>query len=179
MQRPRLTGNTIDLEPLTRAHISKEYISWFNDPIVCRYNRHGSGMTPQKVEEYIDRVKDSDTDAVFAVITSGTGVHVGNISLQKIDRQNQSAEYAVIVGNRDYWGKGVAKEASLLLLRYGFETLGLHRIYCGTSAANVPMQRLASRLGFMQEGVRKEAMYKNGTFFDVIGYGLLKKDFSL
>ena len=178
MMHSCLSGELVDLEPLSAEHVSDAYVNWFNDPEVTRYNSHGEQvMTRAMVEEYVARVANSETDAVFAM-RAKDGAHVGNISLQKIGPKNNNAECAIILGDKQYWGRGIAGEASQLLLAWGFEELGLHRIYCGTSVKNEPMQKLAAQLGFIKEGVRKEAMRKRGEFVDIIEYGLLRKDFS-
>lgn len=177
MKRHLLRGTIVDLEPLSSGHASERYASWFNDPEVTKYNSHGARvMTVADVEAYVARVQNSENEAVFAMIAKDKSVHVGNISLQKIDAANSSAEYAIILGDKEYWGRGIAAEASKLLLEFGFNDLGLHRIWCGTSAANISMQKLAERSGFRREGVRREAMLKNGQFVDVIEYGILAKD---
>lgn len=173
---PTIQGTRIQLRPFSLDDVKDAYVGWFNDPEVCKYNSHGEvRYTLQLGREYAARVSASETDAVFAVIEKESGRHVGNISLQKIDMRNSSAEYAILIGEKSVWGKGVAKEASTLLIEYGFQTLGLHRIQCGTSEYNIPMQRLAASLGFVQEGLLKEAMRKNGEFVDVILYGLLNR----
>lgn len=87
--------------------------------------------------------------------------------------QNKSAEFAILLGDKEFWGKGLSKEAGKLLLQYGFDTLKLHRIYCGTSEANIPMQHLALSLGMELEGRRKEAMFKDGLFYDILEYGIV------
>jgi RimJ/RimL family protein N-acetyltransferase len=94
-----------------------------------------------------------------------------------MDPVNRTAEYAIMVGDKKYWGKGIASEASMLVLAHGFNSLNLHRIYCGTLSTNVAMQKLATALGMKQEGVRREAQYKNGAYADIIEYGVLKKEF--
>jgi RimJ/RimL family protein N-acetyltransferase len=65
-------------------------------------------------------------------------------------------------------------EAGTLLINHAFKSLNLHRIYCGTSSDNIAMQKLAIKLGMAQEGLRKEAIYKNGNYSDILEYGLLK-----
>ncbi len=62
------------------------------------------------------------------------------------------------------------------MIDYGFNVLKLHRIHCGTSEANTPMQHLALSLGMELEGRRKEAMKKNGQFYDVLEYGILTQN---
>lgn len=175
--QPFLRGSIVDLRPLQLSDLEGDYINWLNDPEVCAYNSHH--VFPYNKElgvEYISNVQDQRKNLVLAIVAKDSGKHIGNISLQHIDSVSRNAEYAILVGNKDYWGKGVAKEASRLIIEHGFKALNLHRIYCGTSSNNVPMQRLAASLGMNEEGRRKEAMYKNGEYVDIIEYGLLAGD---
>ena len=82
-----------------------------------------------------------------------------------------------MLGERDCWGKGYSKEAAHPLVHHGFTSLNLHRIYCGTAADNIPMQKLARALKMKQEGIRREAMFKNGRYVDVIDYGVLQAEY--
>ena len=168
----------VDVRPLSLDDVSDTYINWLNDAEVCAFNSHHIyPYTRELAIEYVTRVRSQKQDLVLAILAKDTGTHIGNISLQNIHPINQSAEYAIILGDKAYWGKGIAKEASQLILKHGFEEMNLHRIYCGTSARNEPMQKLAAALGFKQEGLRRDAMYKSGHFVDVIEYGLLRSEY--
>ena len=154
-----------------------DYPSWLNDPEVCRYNSHGDTLYTQDMAlSYIQSVQNNPTCNVFAICDKASDKHIGNIALQAISSKNQSAEFAILLGDKAFWGKGLSKEAGKLLLDYGFHVLKLHRIYCGTSEANTPMQHLALSLGMELEGRRKEALFKNGKFYDVLEYGILTKE---
>ena len=167
------------LRPLCLEDAKGDYPNWLNDKEVCRYNSHGDETyTQQMACEYITFVNNSTTHNVFAIVDKSANRHIGNISLQKIDRKNRNAEFAILIGAKEYWGSGYAFEASKTLLHYGFSILKLHRIYCGTSKANVPMQTLAKKLGFQQEGCFREALYKDGQYYDIIHYGLLHRAYS-
>lgn len=176
--RPFLEGATVALRPLSLEDVNEGYVNWLNDAEVCKYNSHHVfPNTLERAKRYVSDVQTSATDIVLAIIAKDTGAHIGNISLQKIHFIDQNAEYAVVLGDRTYWGKGIAQEASRLILAHAFNALNLHRVYCGTSDKNTPMQKLALSLGFKEEGKRREAMYKNGAFVDIIEYGLLRGEF--
>ncbi len=177
MEKPFIEGTAVTLRPLSLEDVNDAYVGWLNDAEVCQFNSHHVyPYTRELAIAYVTKIRSEKRDLVLAIIARGSGEHIGNISLQNIHPLNRSAEYAIIIGDKEYWGKGIAKEASHLILKHGFEQLNMHRIYCGTSTENMPMQKLAAALGFKQEGIRREAMYKNGSFVDVIEYGLLKKD---
>jgi len=184
MSKFRVSRNIVKLESeriyLRTLHVNDakgNYPSWLNDKEVCRYNSHGETLyTKEMALSYIQSVQDSPTCKVFAICDKASDKHIGNIALQAISLKNQNAEFAILLGDKAFWGKGLSKEAGKLLIDYGFNVLKLHRIYCGTSQANTPMQHLAIALGMELEGRRKEAMKKDGKFYDVLEYGILKKD---
>ncbi len=170
----KLEANNIYLRPLHINDALGDYPSWLNDHEVCRYNSHGDTLyTKEMALSYIQSVQNNPTCNVFAICDKTSDKHIGNISLQAISTKNQSAEFAILLGNKAFWGKGLSKEAGKLLIAYGFNDLNLHRIYCGTSEANTPMQRLALSLGMELEGRRKEALFKNNRFYDVLEYGIV------
>ena len=163
------------LRGLCKADIDGPYLHWFDDQEVCRFNSHG--MFPssrQRLESYIEMLQTSDTHLVWAVLLKEGRRHIGNISLQSIDRYNRCAEFAIIMGDRSCWGKGYAGEAARILCSHGFNRVGLHRIYCGTSENNAGMISLARKLGMKQEGVRRQALFENGSFVDAIEFGFVK-----
>ena len=73
---------------------------------------------------------------------------MGNIYLTDIT--NKEADYHIFIGDRNYWGKGVAKKASQLLIKYGFETLNLDRINLQMRTENHTAYHLYLTLGFIE-----------------------------
>lgn len=154
--------------------VNDSYGQWFNDEEVCRFNgHHRFPIYQQDMEAYFRDIIQTKQNLILAICDKETDEHIGNIALQNIDQINRSAEFAIIIGNKAFWGKGIAKEAGRLVIEHGFRSLNLHRIYCGTSNENVPMQKLAAALGFVQEGVARESLFKNGAYQDAIEYGVL------
>lgn len=169
-----LQSKRIYLRELHPDDAEGNYPNWFNDPLVCKYNSHGDTVyTKEMALEYIKNVSADPSSKVFAICEKATNSHIGNIALQHISKKNQNAEFAILMGEKSFWGKGISKEASTLLFKYGFQILKLHRIYCGTSEMNIAMQNLALSLGMQLEGRRKDAMIKNNTFFDILEYGII------
>jgi [ribosomal protein S5]-alanine N-acetyltransferase len=169
-----LRGNSINLRPLNEEDINGNYAIWLNDPEVTEFNSHGRfPMTIEKLKEFVRTIKNSNSALVLAITDKESNKHIGNISLQGINWVDRNAEIAFLLGEKNFWGKGVMNEAGQLLIRHGFKALNLHRIHCGTSALNQGMQKLAVKLGMQQEGIRKEAIYKNGKYIDIIEYGII------
>jgi len=172
-----LKGLKIHLRALSEKDLSEEYLQWLNDDEVCRYNSHAVfPNTEQKMKNYFNRL-DSQQEVVLAIIDNESAKHIGNISLQNINWVSKNAEFAVLLGDKKFWGKGCGEEAARLIIDYGFERLNLHRIYCGTIEGNEGMKKLATKLNMRQEGVRRQAIYKHGQYLDIIEYGILRTEY--
>ena len=172
-----IVGKKVILRTLCLKDADGPYVSWFNDEIACRYNQHHVfAYYKRQAQEYIRKAGTSRDELVLAIMTKNGRRHIGNIALQKIDPISRNAQFSIILGDKNYWGKGYAKEAMLLIIKHGFSQMGLHRIYCGTTADNIAMQNLALSVGMKEEGRRREAAFKAGRYTDIIEYGLLRKE---
>lgn len=167
-----LEGENIYLRALCLDDATQEYTDWFNDATICQYNSHHRfPNTIEKTKSYINA--SAESSLVLAICDKKSNKHLGNISLQNLNFIDSQAEFAILVGEGNQHAKGVGTEAGKLIVEHGFNALGLHRIYCGTSMENIPMQKLAVKLGFNQEGVSKDALFKNGRYVDIVHYGLI------
>lgn len=169
-----LEDSLLYLKSLELENLTQSYVDWLNNPIVCQYNSHYRfPNTWIKTKEYIDRIMNSNETIVLAIYTKTANKHIGNISLQSINLLDSNAEFAILIGDIDEHSQGIGYKAAKLLINHGFNSLNLHRIYCATSIENIPMQKLAKKLSFQEEGISKAALFKNGHYVDIIHYGLL------
>jgi RimJ/RimL family protein N-acetyltransferase len=167
-----LDGKNVGLRRISENDDLSNYIKWFNDQEVTKYSTHGKfPMTEKDIRSFISSI--NNTSLHLSIFLKETGEHIGNMSLQSIDMISRSAEFAVIMGESKYWGKGYSYEAADLLIRHGIQKLNLRRIYCGTAEENIGMKKLALKLGMSEEGRRKEAFFFMGTYMDIIEYGLV------
>jgi RimJ/RimL family protein N-acetyltransferase len=173
-----LRGEGLSLRPLRPSDADGPYPGWLNDPVVCEYNSHH--VFPYHHElalQYITNARTTRAEIILAIEDDASGCHIGNIALQRINLIDRTAEFSILLGDREFWGKGVGRRAGRPLLRHGFDAVGLNRIGCGTSSDNQAMRRLATRLGMREEGVRRAAIWKNGRFVDIVEYGVLAEEF--
>jgi ribosomal-protein-alanine N-acetyltransferase len=170
LETPRLL-----LCPFGEWMLQSNYVKWLNDPEVQRSNSHGRfPYTLEQAKSWLNHKCSANESLNLALVHKTEHIHIGNIALQDIDYLNQSADFAIMLGEKAFWGQGLALEASQSILRHGFEQLNLNRISCATSSENVAMQKLAIKLGMSQEGLRKKALFKQGSFHDLIEFGILR-----
>lgn len=158
------------------SDLSGPYRSWFDDQEVCTYNSHGKFPRTDAWFRAFYESLDAGDKVVWAICHVKDG-HIGNISLQSLSIVDRNAEFAVLLGDKRHWGKGVGLLAGKKLLEHGFSKLNLERVYCGTAATNEGMKKLAAGLGMKEEGVRRKQLFLEGSFVDVVEYGILKEEF--
>jgi len=138
---------SVYIRPLELADARTSY-KWRNDSQIWAYTSFKpSTYITEEIETEWLREKLTKTDEKrFAICVKGLDTYIGNIQLLKI--ANGSAELHLFIGNRVYWGKGVGYQATTLITQYGFEKLGLDRIYLDVHPANIPALALYEKAGF-------------------------------
>lgn len=175
-----IEGKTVFLRPLYERDAEGAYPSWLNDEQVCQGNSHGVfPYSYKKALDYIAQANQTNSALVLAILLKENNKHVGNIALQDIHWIYRTADLAILLGDKEQWGKGVGFEAAALMLRHAFMVLNLNRVSCGTFENNVGMSKLAIKLGMKKEGVRRKAVFKNGRYLDLFEFGILKEEFEM
>lgn len=114
----------------------------------------------------------ADPRSAFGVITLHDATPVGAVAFLDHDPVQRKAEMRKLIGEPDQRGKGLAKEASELWIRYGLAGLGLKKIYVSTFHTNVRNVRLNQELGFKVEGILRNEVLVDGSYHDVLRMGL-------
>ena len=95
-----------------------------------------------------------------------------------IDWRARTATLGGSVSRRADRGSGFGTDAATSILRYGFRELDLFRVEASTAEYNAPARRVLEKLGFREEGRRRQALYRGGRRWDGVIYGLLRSEFS-
>lgn len=103
--------------------------------------------------------------------------HIGYIYLTNIDRQNRSCGISTLIGEKAYLKLGLASEARFLIFRYAFIELGLNRISARILSINKASINSVEKFGYIYEGTLRKAIFRNGSFHDVMLYSMLRDEF--
>ncbi len=165
----------ITIRKFERTDIPRK-VEWINDSKNNQFLHYDIPLSVEKTEKWFDSHLGEDTR--FDAVIEADSVPVGLTGLLSIDRKNSKAEYYIALGEQAYKGKGVAKEATRLILNYGFGVLGLNKIYLFTEIGNTEAQRLFERVGFVREGIIRQDIISRGVFVDRIAYGYIREDWT-
>lgn len=96
----------------------------------------------------------------------------------EINNINQSANLHIMIGDVNQQGKGIGTYAVKEILNHAFNNLNLNRVQLGVLHYNEKALKLYEKCGFKFEGRRRQAIYKNGVFADLLIYSILKSEFN-
>ena len=132
----------------------------------------------QQASDWISRhsaTRSGGKEMVFAVVTKKDMELVGTAGLRDLDCEHGQAEMGFWIAV-DCWGRGYATEAAQTLLRFGFTTLRLNRIYAHFMLRNPASGRVLKKIGMKEEGILRERVRKWGVFEDVAILSILRKE---
>lgn len=175
-----LKGQRIRLRVLDPEADAAACALWMNDP----ETRHLLGekrafpITPADEKEWIKKLSATTPpeDIVFGIELKKSGKLIGIIGLHDIDWVSRKAITGTKIGPANLRSLGLGTEAKQLLLEYAFNTLGLNRIQSQVIVYNQASLRYSAKCGYRQEGVLRQAVYKNGRFHDLIILSILRDE---
>ncbi len=162
----------IRLRGLKDSDLPQMY-NWVNDYEVIRFT---NTFTPVSEIEHISWYKslpDRKNQTLFGIEIVEEKKLIGTCGLFEIDYPNRKAELRIKIGEKDEWGKGYGLQAVEELLKYGFNTLNLNRIWLKVLSDNIAAVRIYEKAGFIKEGLLKSDMFVNGSYQDVVIMGVL------
>jgi len=172
-----LEGNLVRLRAPEIGDAERGY-HWINDPEVARFLdvRYPISMVTER-QLYEERYIRPQPDAVYFAIETKDGVHIGTVSLRRIDREDGTAEMGIVIGEKDSWDKGYGTNAVATLLDFAFNQMNLHRVWLTIWEFNKRAIACFKKCGFKEEGVLRQHHYGDGRYWDAIMMGVLREDF--
>lgn len=127
-------------------------------------------------ERWLETHFADEKDKRFMIETK-EGVSIGAISLMHIDWKNRCAGHGLKIAAKEYRMQGIGTDAVMAIMRYTFDELNLHRLEGCILDNNAVSLALYTKCGWSREGVKREGIYKNGRFHDLIVVGILEQDY--
>lgn len=152
---------------------------WANDPVT--QDGIGEIHFPSSLdfhEAWFHNLKSDRLNQRFVVDVPEIGV-IGISSIVNIDWRNRHAWHGLVIGESSYRGKGYAIDAIMATMRYSFEELNLERL----DGSMIEYNKLSiatycgKRLGWIEEGRRRNYFFRKGRYWDQILVGITSKDY--
>jgi diamine N-acetyltransferase len=171
-------GERIRLRAIERTDIPR-FVAWLNDPEVCKYLLMRLPMSQAQEERWFEANLMRPMEEQVLSIEAQVGEEwqpIGNTSFMNVNWIVRSAEVGIMIGEKAFWNQGYGREAMRLMLKHGFETLNLNRIYLTVFAENVRAIKAYEHAGYQLEGRMRQSEFKEGKYADMLLMSALRED---
>jgi len=175
MELPTLHTERLLLQPFRRNDIPELVPLIGAREVAATTRRIPHPYTEADAERFITQAQDGGE--VNLAIRLQTNLSLIGGGILRPDREHQHAELGYWIG-LPHWGNGYATEAARELVRYGFQVLGLHRIYASHTSRNPASGKVLANVGMKHEGKMREHLVKWGEFHDLEFYGVLRGEWA-
>jgi RimJ/RimL family protein N-acetyltransferase len=182
-QRTWFPADLVGSRVVLRRHVADNlgaFRRWYSDPEVVRLTRYQDGpMQPDEIERFFQVRALGSGSLAMAIHVRETRRLIGSCAFSQMDGDNGSVLFHITIGERDAWGHGYGTEATRLMVEHAFQTLGLHRVALSVFAFNERAIRSYRRVGFVLEGRSREAIWRDGRWWDELHMSLLDHEWTV
>ncbi len=170
---PQIVGGLVALRRPQPSDLSA-VVRWYRDREIARLTRYQARPMSQPEVERFFQIRMLAADALaYSIVELPDWRLIGFTTFSSLDGDNGSVMFHITIGERDAWGRGMGTEATELMLGHAFERLGLHRVGLSVFSYNLRAIRAYEKAGFRIEGRQREAILRDGRYWDEIQMGVL------
>lgn len=132
--------------------------------------------TSEDIVNWINFHNNNSEEVLLVVEDKTAGKLIGHIGLYKIDRIAKKAEYGILLADDDSRGKGYGTKATLLMVTYAFNTLGMHKVTAEVLSENAASVAMFKKCGFSIDGCLRDDVFKNNRYYNVLAMSIIAGD---
>ena len=172
-----LIGKRIRLRAIERDDLPL-MVTWRNDVKNYQHFFEHEPLSLVMQEQWFDSFLKRDDEKLWIIETDEKSKPIGTVGIAHIDWRSRKAEWGrLLIHPEKYRHGGYGSEIESIVLRYVFEHMNLHKLYCEVFAENENVIKLHKKFGFLEEGRFRQHVFKNGQYRDVVFLALLKESY--
>lgn len=172
---PIINGKLVRLRPITSAD-TPDIVRWRNDIEVQQFFIFREAFTHEMHENWLNSKVYPGHVIQYIIEDMCSGQSVGSVYFRDIDRQSESAEYGIFIGEASARAKGFGSETARLFTDFGLDILGLHRISLRLLSDNSAARHSYENAGFVTEGLFRDMVKLDGKYTDIVFMAKLAKE---
>jgi diamine N-acetyltransferase len=177
VRNPFLIGRTVYLRPL-EIEDATTMQPWMNDHDVIRNLILHKPTNLQAEEEFVRRAAKREEQITFGIALRRGDRLIGTTGFHAIRWKDRSVGFGIEIGVKRLWGRGYGTEATRLMVDYAFLTLNMNRVWLKVYEDNERARRAYERVGFRKEGVLREDIWREGSYWNSLLMSVLRREWA-
>lgn len=165
----KIIGSKIILEPFNLKFVSENYLSWMNDKETTKFiEKAKNDNSISDLNSFARKMINSKSDYFFAIILKKNLLHIGNVKLGPIDFELMKSNFGILIGHKDYRGRGIGTEVLNLIKKFSFNYLKLKQLKFLSVRNNYAATHLYEKTGFILNNDVNKTMFKDGKLLKLV-----------
>ena len=177
--RKKYIGGTMaaaKLRPLCMGDLDN-IMQWLNNPeIVSHIQAFKLPISRDTEKAHLEKIIASTSDKVFSIETEEE-IYIGQIGIHQIHWPSRIGRLGLIIGKKEYQGRGYGQGAVKEASKFAFESLGLNKLWLMVYATNERGLHMYDKCGFQKEGVLRQEYFHQGKFHDMVRMAFLAENY--
>jgi ribosomal-protein-alanine N-acetyltransferase len=151
---------------LNPSDVQDEWQKWFDSDHTQFYTRGGRRIALEELRNSIQHGLETGDSFTYGILEEAPQKIIGTVKLGPIDRTHGLADLAVLIGDKDYLGRGLASQLIYEASNLAFVKHSVRKLHSGILEHNVPSIKAYTRAGWIVEGILSKHYNNNGTWQD-------------
>lgn len=169
-----LTGKLVRLRAIEPSD-AESLLRWHTDPELSRWMIADYPRSLAQIRKQFEERPPNTYDRLVLCIESlADGRALGTISLTGAEAESGRPNLAVYIGEQEFRGGGYGTDAVRVLCRYAFDSMRVHGVSLWVVPENTAARHVYEKLGFVEEGRKREAFRRDGKWYDMLLMSVLE-----
>ena len=178
MQHAFIVGEKVDYYGIEEEDFTERLLRWRNDPEVTYFLFQGMlPSTRELLKEEYEHLIISKNDVILALVDRQTRTRIGITGYYDIDWIARHGELRILIGEKEFWGKGYGNEIMEVMYAFGFSRLNLNKVRSGVNIENKAAIKYHERLNCVRVGTFRKHQYRHGQYYDAAMFGIFREEF--
>lgn len=168
-----LESENYTIKTLEVSEVTQDYVNWLNDPEVNEFLEvKYTSWTIENCRTFVAGFEGSTSEYIFGIYSNNSDTHIGNGSVSAVNVNTGTFTISLFIGEKKYWGSSAGTEVILLLLKFGFDHLGLRKCFCGAYSTQLASRFILRKLCAIEEAKLRDKFFHKGIPVDEVIYGI-------
>lgn len=153
------------------------YYAYRNDwEVVSSLGGFSKGYSTRDLQDWVEYHRKQQNEIIWTIAEKSSDNCLGHVGLYNIEHRVRNAEFAILLGDKKWWGRGLGKEITYRVIDYGFKQLNLNKVYLTVLANNERAIDLYRKLGLTTDGTLRADQFRDGQYLDSLLMSVLEDE---
>jgi RimJ/RimL family protein N-acetyltransferase len=165
-----IESQRFNLKILKKKHVTSVYLNWINSPDNKYIDFSNQKRSKDEIISYVEQRSKSKVALFFGIFLNDSGRHIGNIKYEPIDTSTKQATMGILIGDKNWRGKGVAVEVIKISSIWLHKNMGIEKILLGVNTDNTSAIKAYKKIGFKKIDTLHDCVKIQKMQLDIVSY---------